>query len=116
MMGMNPRKMQQMMKKMGIQSSDIDAKYVIIRTNTEELVFEEPQVSKVNMMGQETYQIVGTPVVREIQEEEIHFSPEDIETIRSQTGVSEEEAREALSRAGGDLARAIINIKDKHSQ
>ncbi|MBW3010992.1 nascent polypeptide-associated complex protein [Candidatus Woesearchaeota archaeon] len=113
---MNPRKMQKMMSKMGIQSSDIDAEYVIIRTATEELVFDSPQVSKVNMMGQETYQIVGTPVVREIEEESLHISPEDIETIRSQTGVSEEEAREALSKAGGDLAKAIINIKEKNSQ
>lgn len=113
MMGMNPKKMQKMMQKMGIQSSDIDAEYVIIKTPEEELVFESPQVSKVNMMGQETYQIVGTPVARPVEEEaELQISPEDVEAVRSQTGISEEEARAALKKSGGDLAKAIMDIKE----
>ena len=59
--GMNPRKMQQMMKKMGIQQQEIDAQEVIIKTKDKQLIFSQPQVSKVNMMGQDTFQIIGVP-------------------------------------------------------
>ncbi len=113
MMGMNPKKMQKMMQKMGIKSSDITAEYVIIKTATEELIFDSPQVSKVNMMGQETYQIVGSPTVRPVEEEkDITISAEDVEAVRSQTGATIDEAKEALKRSEGDLARAIIDIKE----
>ena len=59
--GVNPRKMQQMMKKMGIQQQEIDALEVIIKTKDKQLVFSHPQVSRVNMMGQDTFQIIGEP-------------------------------------------------------
>ncbi len=48
---MNPRQMQQMMRKMGIQQQEIDATEVIIKTADKEIVITEPNVSKVNMMG-----------------------------------------------------------------
>ena len=57
--GMNPRKMQQMMKRMGIQQVEIPATEVIIKTEDKEIVITEPSVSKVNMMGQETFQVSG---------------------------------------------------------
>ena len=58
--------MQQMMKKMGIQQVDIPAQEVIIRTEDKEIVIRHPQVAKVNMMGQETYQVVGEAEERTI--------------------------------------------------
>ena len=62
---MNPRQMQQMMKKMGIKQDEIDATEVIIRTADKEYVIESPQVTKVNMMGQTSYQVVGEMHERE---------------------------------------------------
>ena len=56
---MNPRKMQQMMKKMGVAQQDIEATRVIIETPEKNLIIDEPQVAKVNMMGQETLQVSG---------------------------------------------------------
>jgi nascent polypeptide-associated complex subunit alpha len=108
--GVNPRQMQQMMRKMGIQQVDIPAKEVIIRTEDKELIFHNPSVAKVNMMGQETYQIVGEPEERE-HSSAAEISQDDIDTVVEQTGASEDEAREAIEEAGGDLAEAIIKLK-----
>ena len=57
--GMNPKMMKQAMKKMGMKQEELNAKQVIIVLEDKELVFENPGVSKVNMMGQDTYQITG---------------------------------------------------------
>ena len=108
--GINPKKMQQMMKQMGIQQIEIDAVQVIIKTEDQELVFDNPQVSKVNMMGQETYQIVGTPIVREMDSTP-DISQEDIDAVVEQANVSEEDAREALLESEGDIASAIMKLQ-----
>jgi len=108
--GMNPRKMQQMMKQMGIQQTDIEATEVIIKTPTKELVFTNPSVAKVNMMGQETYQIVGSPEEREL-ETTPEISDDDIQTVVDQTGVSAEDARDALEKNKGDIAQTILELK-----
>lgn len=105
---MNPKKMQGMMKKMGISQEEIDASKVIIEKNDgSKLVIEDPSVTKINMQGQETFQIAG-----EISEEEGEkFSQEDIQTVVEKTGVSEEKAREALEETE-DLAEAILKLSE----
>ena len=110
MPGMNQRKMTQMMKKMGIQQSELEAEEVIIRTADKEYIFSYPNVSKVNMMGQETYQVVGTPEVREL-EDTPDISDEDVKTVMDQTNVSEEVARKKLEEKKGDIAEAIMDLK-----
>lgn len=110
MPGINPRQMQQMMRRMGVQQVEIPATEVIIRTPDKELVVLHPQVSKVNMMGQESLQIVG-----EIHERPLSSEPEinddDVETVMSQTGASEDAARAAIEKNGGDLAAAIMSLQ-----
>lgn len=111
MPGMNPRMMKQAMKRMGIQQTEINAVEVIIRTPEKELVISDPQVSKVNMMGQETYQIVG-----EVHERELSTEPEingdDINTVAETAEVSIEKAEEALKATKGDIAEAILKLKE----
>lgn len=108
---MNPRKMQQMMKKMGVAQQDIEATRVIIETPEKNLIIDEPQVAKVNMMGQETLQVSG-----QIREEEKDTTPElsedDIKTLMEQANVSEEIARKALELTKGDIAEAIMGLTD----
>lgn len=108
--GINPRKMQQMMKQMGIQQVEIPATEVIIKTETKEIRIVNPSVSKVNMMGQETFQISG-----EIQEQELSTAPEisaeDIKTVMEQAEVDEKTAWAAIEEAKGDLAEAIISLQ-----
>ena len=106
---MNPRKMQQMMKRMGIQQVDIPATEVIIKTEDKEIVITEPNVAKVNMMGQETFQITGSIHERE-KETKPDISEDDIKTVAEQAGVSSEQAKTAIEEANGDLAEAIMKL------
>ena len=116
--GVNPRQVQQMMKKMGIQQQEIPAIEVIIRTADKEIIISNPSVQKVNMMGQENFQISG-----DIEEKTLSstsgisdISDEDIKTVMEQTGTSEEKARKALEESGGDLAEAILKLKQHSSK
>ena len=109
--GMNPRMMKQAMKKMGMKQEEIDATEVIIRTAEKEIIFSAPSVSKVNMMGQETWQIAGESIEKELDTEP-EINDEDIKTVAEQTGVSEEVAKKAIENSDGDLAAAIIQLKD----
>ena len=108
--GMNPRKMQQMMKKMGIAQQEVEATEVIIKCADKEIVITNPQVSKVNMMGQQTYQIVGEEHERELSTAP-EISEDDIKTVMEQAKVDKEKAKEALEKAGGDIAKAIMALQ-----
>jgi nascent polypeptide-associated complex subunit alpha len=108
--GMNPRKMQQMMKRMGIAQVEVPAKEVIIRTDDKEIVFDNPQVSKVNMMGQQTFQIVGEFEEKEISSEP-DISEDDINTVMEQANVDKETAVKAIEDSKGDLAQAIMSLQ-----
>ncbi len=96
------------MRQMGMQMSNIDAEEVIIRTREKEIVISNPQVSKIKVMGQETFQITGD--VSERPREEIR--EEDVEMVAEQAGVSPEQAREMLMETG-DIAEAIMRLKEK---
>lgn len=107
--GINPRQMQQMMRKMGIQQVEIPATEVIIKTREKELVIMNPSVSKVNLMGQETFQITGEVEERE-KSARLEISEEDIKTVMEKAGVDKKTAKEALEKHQGDLAEAIMEL------
>ncbi len=108
--GVNPRQMKQMMKQMGIQQVDIDAVRVTIECPDRRIVIERPQVAKVNMMGQDTWQVSG--VAREESlDTAAEITDEDVKTVMDQTGASEENARAAIEEAQGDLADAIMKLQ-----
>jgi nascent polypeptide-associated complex subunit alpha len=109
--GINPRDAAKVMKRMGIQQQEIDATEVIIKTLDKELVISNPQVSKINMMGQETFQVIGDVTEREISSEP-EIKEEDITTVMEQAKVSREEAKKAISEAHGDLAQAILDLNN----
>jgi nascent polypeptide-associated complex subunit alpha len=101
----NPRQMNKMMQRMGMRQEEIDATEVIIKTSDKNLIIKNPQVSKINMMGQETFQITGNI------EEESQIKEDDIKTVAEQANVSEGEARKALEETDGDLAEAIMKLQ-----
>ena len=105
--GMNPRAMKQAMKNLGMQQVDIEASEVIIKTADKEIIFSNPQVSKINMMGQETWQITGEAHERTKE----MFTADDVKTVMEQANVTEERAKEALEETNGDLAEAILKLK-----
>jgi nascent polypeptide-associated complex subunit alpha len=124
--GMNPRKMKQMMEQMGIDVDEIDATEVVIkRADGTEIVFSDPDVTKMDARGQETYQIIGEPSEREgaaeaaelesgdedASEDDAGIPQGDVDIVSQRTGASEDEAREALEATDGDLAAAIDRLE-----
>jgi nascent polypeptide-associated complex subunit alpha len=109
-MNINPRQMQQMMKRMGIQQQEIDAQEVIIKCVDKEIIITNPTVSKVNMMGQETFQINGNVHERELSNTP-EISEEDVQTVMEQTNVDYNKAKKAIEDTKGDLAEAIMKLQ-----
>ncbi len=110
MPGGNPRQMKRMMKKMGLEQNELDAKKVIIETDDKKLVFDSPQVVEMDMKGQHFYQVVGKPR-EEAPEGEVLIPEEDIEMVSERAGVSKKEAKEALKESDGEPAEAIISLQ-----
>jgi nascent polypeptide-associated complex subunit alpha len=105
--GLNPKKMQAVMKQMGMSQEEIDASKVIIeKTDNSKIIIENPSVTKIKMQGQENFQITGD-INEETSAPEI--SEEDVKTIVEKTGKSEDEAKQALEKTG-DLAEAILEL------
>ncbi len=109
--GANPRQMKQAMKRLGIKQEEIEAVEVIIRTAEHDIVIENPDVQKVNMMGQWTFQITGEEQIRR-RELAPEISEDDIQTVMEQANCTEIEAKKALETAKGDIAEAIIALQD----
>ena len=102
---MNKKAVEQAMKKMGVKQEEIPAFEVIIKGPGKDLIIKNPSVMKVDMMGQESFQISGDVV------ESSGISDEDVRTVAEQAEVLEDEARKALEETKGDLAEAIIKLK-----
>ena len=103
--GMDPKKMQGMMKQLGIKQEEIDAKRVIIeKSDGGKIIIEEPSVAKITMQGQESWQISG-----KAKEEEEGIREEDVKLVMEKTGKGEEEARKVLEETG-DIAEAILKL------
>jgi nascent polypeptide-associated complex subunit alpha len=108
---MNPRQINQMMKKLGINVKEIEnVQKVIIQTDKKEYIFDSAEVTIMDAQGQKTFQISGRPKVIDRKEE---IPEEDIELIIEQTGKTAEEAKKALEETNGDIAEAIMKLTDK---
>ncbi|KYC46616.1 MAG: Nascent polypeptide-associated complex protein [Candidatus Methanofastidiosum methylothiophilum] len=107
---MDQRKMQKMMKQMGVSTKDIPAEKVIIFTKDKKLIFENPQVTETTMMGQKTYQLAGN-YREELKEVEITINDDDIELVVAQTGVDKEKAKNLLVKNKGDIAATILELQ-----
>jgi nascent polypeptide-associated complex subunit alpha len=112
------RDAKRMMQKMGMKIDEIDGvTEVLIRTATREIIIEEPVVTSVVVQGQRMYQITGgsahegTPSAEAAQPE---VPEEDVNLVVTQTGKTVDEAKVALKESGGDLAEAILRLKQKN--
>jgi len=105
---MNPRQMERMMRKMGLNMEEMkDVREVVIYTDTKEVHITHPSVTVMNVQGEKNFQIQGTVSERTLKAE----IPEgDIQLVMDQTCVSEEEAKKALEACDGEPAEAIIKI------
>jgi len=112
--GMNPKRLQAMMRQMGIEMEDIDeVEEVVIRTRTKEIVFTDAEVSKMTAQGQVTWQLAGTPTERPRAPAEpvkIGFSDADVQLVMEQANVDAATAKKALEEANGQPAEAILKL------
>lgn len=109
MMNINPKKMQAMMKQMGMSQEDIASSKVIIeKEDNSKIIIMNPSVTKIKIQGQETFQIVGD-VQEENQAPEV--SEDDIKTVMEKTNCTEEQAKKVLGSTG-DLAEAILELSE----
>ncbi len=111
MPNLDPSKIQKMMDKMGMDTEEIDAVEVEIKTKEGKLLVKNPSVMKINMQGKEMLQVEGEIVESEEEEEEVEFTEEDVEAVVEQTGASKDEARKALKKEG-DLAMAVMKLSE----
>jgi len=109
----NPREANRMMQRMGMQVQQLgEVTKVIMETPTKRIIIDSPEVATVTIQGQTVYQVGGGTM----REEGIGGgSDEDVKLVASQAGVSAEEAANALRQSNGDLAQAIILLKQKRN-
>lgn len=109
-MGGNPRQMAMMMKKLGIDVTEVDGvQEIVVKTADKDYVFTTAEVTIMKAQGTETWQISGTPKIVE-HEVRLTFSDDDVQMVMEQTGCDDAAARQALEAAGGDLAEAIVAL------
>ncbi len=108
-MKLDQKAMAKMLERMGIKSEAVNAIKVVIELPDKKLVFENPQVNKTIMQGVEFFTVMGKYVeLAKSQEQATEIREEDVKFVMEQTGKSESEVREALKKANGDIAKAIL--------
>ncbi|MDD3244784.1 MAG: nascent polypeptide-associated complex protein [Candidatus ainarchaeum sp.] len=102
--GLDPRRIQSMMKQMGIENNEISAKRVIIETNdNKKIIIENPSVTEISMQGQKSFQISGDVKT----EKNLEIPEDDILMVCESTKLSKEDAKKLLEKTEGDIAKAI---------
>ena len=124
--------MRRRMQQQGIDMEQINATRVIIEGPENTLVIDQPEVVLMKQMGQEIYQVIGDAEeysVGEVQigdmeegeredaivESEVRtvITENDIMLVAAQANVDKEEANAALIDSEGDIAKAILFLKNK---
>jgi len=104
---LDPKKMEQMLKKLGMKMDNIPANEVIIKTDSGDITIERPQVIKTSMKGQVVFQVSGNV-------KEQSFSDEDVKLVMEQTGVKDEnKIKQTLQETSGDIVEAIMKLKNE---
>jgi nascent polypeptide-associated complex subunit alpha len=108
--------MARLMKRMGVEFESLEGvEEVLIRYPSRSIVIRKPEVSVMKVGGQQIFQVTGevseAPVEAPVEAPE--FDEEAVEIVAEQSGATLEEAREALRLTGGDLAKAILNLKSQ---
>ncbi|UCC19436.1 MAG: hypothetical protein JSV62_15255 [Promethearchaeota archaeon] len=126
------RQMRRKMAQQGIDMEEVDATRVIIEGVEKTLIIEQPEVFLMKQAGQEIYQVIGQgeevppdsiKIASEEAYEEIETTGEseiktkitenDIILVATQANVDKKEAEAVLNEFNGDIAKAILFLKNK---
>ena len=90
---------------------------VEIYLEDKKITIDKPQVVFIKSKEQTVVQVVGSMREEKLEEApklpEVKVSEDDVEFVASQAGVSREEARRALLESKGDIAEAILKLREK---
>lgn len=107
MPGMDPKQMEKAMRQMGIKTKQVASNRVVIETPEGNLIITNPQITEIDMQGQKSYQISGTVSFEE------SITEDDVKLVMEQAHCTEAEAKDALVKAKGDIAQAILSLQEK---
>ena len=111
MPNIDPRQLQRMMDSMGIKSTEIEAERVVIHGKDRDIVIDNPQVTAIDAQGNRSFQISGS--VHEEDKTAVEISDDDVKMVSEKSGVDDvERVRAALEECGGDIAEAILKLKE----
>lgn len=113
----NPRELRRRMKQLGIDAEELrGVRSVTIKLPDKEVIIRDPQVTIMRIQGQKIYYVSGgieEAVSEEASIEAPAISEDDIKFVMEQTGVTREEALNALRRTNGDIPQAILLLTGK---
>ena len=115
---LSPRQIERMMRKLGMKVEPLKkVSFVEINMESGDIIrIDHPEVVRMEVSGQIMFQITGgelSEVKGEKEaEEEIEIPDEDVLIVAQKAGVDKETARKALIVVGGDLAKAIMMLKE----
>ncbi|MCL5438290.1 MAG: nascent polypeptide-associated complex protein [Candidatus Thermoplasmatota archaeon] len=114
---MNSREVKRMMAQMGIKSTDLtDVKRVIMEGEGRNIIITEAGVTQIDARGETSFQVTGKVTIAQKsteKNEEPVLNQEDITIIMEQAHVSRESAIDALKKANGEVAQAIVDLMEK---
>jgi nascent polypeptide-associated complex subunit alpha len=106
---MNPRKMKQMMNKLGMEMEPLEGvERIVISTAKGDYIFDGAEVVAMTMQGVKTFQITGEP---RFEAKAPPISEEDVRLVMEQTKAPEEKVRRTLAETRGDIAEAILRLQ-----
>lgn len=105
------RQMERAMRQMGVKMKELEGvREVVIKLADREIVIPNAQVTRTDMAGQRSYQVSGQESERKPESE---LSEADVKLVMEQAGVEREAAMQVLKETGGDIAEAILKLKEK---
>ncbi len=105
------RQLDRLMRQMGIKTRELQGvREVRIRLVDKEIVIPNAGVVVTEVAGQKSYQVTGHEIEQKLEYEP---SEEDVKLVMEQAGADAGEARKELRETRGDLAEAILRIKEK---
>ena len=107
MFGKDPKDLEKVMRKLNMNIAQVPADIVIIKSKDKQIVISNPEVMLANMMGREVYQITG-----EVSES-VPFSEDDVKMVMDKTGKDRDTVTKKLEELNNDLAKAILELKEK---
>jgi len=103
----DPKKVEQIMKKLNMKVQQIEAEEVVIRTKDKDIIISRPEIMLADMMGREVYQVSG-----EVSER-ILVNEDDVRMVMDKTGKDRDTVVKKLEELDNDLAKAIMELKEK---